>query len=73
MQDAPVHLPFHDPQFWIVTIAAVGAGSWIVWRLIPKRFLRKKRGTATRTTLTVGGKPVGGKPARSKPDCPKCH
>ena len=62
MPQTPSQLPLGDPQFWIVTAAAVGAGSWILWRMLPKRLLRKKRGTATRATLTVGGKPVKGKP-----------
>lgn len=56
---APAPLPLGDPQFWVVTAAAVCAGAWIVWRMVPKSLLFKNRKPpAKRTTLTVGGKAV---------------
>lgn len=65
---APAPLPLTDPQFWVVTAAAVCAGGWIVWRMVPKSLLFKHRKPPVkRTTLTVDGKAVE---AKAKP---KCH
>ncbi len=69
---APAPLPLTDPQFWIVTIAAVCAGAWIVWRMLPKSLLFKHRKPPAKpATLTVGGKAVEAKP-KPQPK-PKCH
>ena len=45
-------MPFGDWQFWLVTLAAVGA----VWMLV-RVLIPRKRGK--RTELTVGGESVG--------------
>lgn len=68
---APAPLPLTDPQFWIVTLAAVCAGAWIIWRMLPKSLLFKHRKPpAKRTTLTVDGKAVEAKPKpQPKPNC----
>jgi len=47
-------LPVHDWQFWVVTVAALGAAAVIVRNLWP----RKRRRRARRATLTVEGKPL---------------
>jgi len=61
-------LPLADPQFWIVTLAALGAGGWLLWRLLPASvFLKRRKAKSTRATLTVGGKSVNTKPKR------ECH
>ena len=61
-------LPISDPQFWIVTAAALGAGGWLVWRLLPASvFLKRRKTRSTRTTLTIDGKSVNTKPKR------ECH
>lgn len=73
---APTALPLADPQFWIVTLAALGAGLWILWRMIPKSlFAKHRRARGKRATLTVGGKAVDAK-TKTKPKTKpktKCH
>jgi hypothetical protein len=61
-------LPLDDPQFWVVTLAALCAGSWILRKLLPAAlFTRRRKRAGKRATLTVGGKPVSAKPKR------QCH
>lgn len=65
--------PVHDPQFWIVTLAALGAAAWLFARAAPWRWFRKKpRPAPRRATLTVKGRAVE---ARSPADSSrgKCH
>ncbi len=51
-------MPWHDWQFWVVSLIAVVA-AWAVLRmLIPAGLLGAKRTKATKAQLTVGGKPV---------------
>lgn len=54
-------MPVHDPQFWIVTAAALAAAGWLIFRATPigkalKRKKQQKKGS--RATLTVGGKTI---------------
>lgn len=54
-------MPVHDPQFWIVTAAALVAAGWLIFRATPvgKMLKRKKQQkNGSRATLTVGGRPV---------------
>ncbi len=52
--------PVDDWQFWVVTLAALGALAFIVWRSLGKRLLRKRsKGGSKAAPLTVEGKPVG--------------
>lgn len=50
--------PVGDWQFWAVTVAALGAGAWllrgVLGLLVPSR--RRRRGK--RAALTVEGKPI---------------
>jgi hypothetical protein len=50
-------MPVHDWQFWVVTLAAILAGAWLLRGVIPG--LKKKRPPGKRTTLTIGGKAAG--------------
>jgi hypothetical protein len=55
----PSAFPVGDPQFWIVTLVAFVAVSWIAWKLLPKRLLgRHRRAGQKHATLTVSGKPL---------------
>lgn len=57
-------------QFWVVSVVALLAGLWIIWRMVPKKWLsNNKRGTSTRATLTVSGKTI----SRAKKHPPKCN
>lgn len=57
-------------QFWVVSVIALLAGLWIVWHMVPKKWLnRHKQGTSTRATLTVSGKAV----SRVNKQSPKCN
>jgi len=56
-------MPMGDWQFWVVTIAAIGALWLLKLALMPK----KKKGT--KATLTVGGKPVDKKHPKGHDDC----
>ncbi|MFG0326445.1 MAG: hypothetical protein ACF8SC_04145 [Phycisphaerales bacterium JB037] len=53
-------MPVHDPEFWVVTAAALAAFVWLCWRITPiRRLLRRKRTPrGRRATLTVGGRPI---------------
>lgn len=70
---APAHEPTHpfpvaDWQFWVVTLIALGAASWIAVKLFPRRLLgKRRRPPARRATLTIGGRPV--EPPRTGPGC----
>ncbi len=48
-----------DWQFWVVTLAALGALAYMLRGVIRAAFGKKAKGKAA--TLTVGGKPVGKK------------
>jgi hypothetical protein len=51
-------MPWHDWQFWVVSLIAIVA-AWIVLRmLIPAGLISGKRTKATKARLTIGGKPV---------------
>lgn len=55
-------MPWGDWQFWVVSLFALVA-AWVVLRmLVPPGalpgFLSRRKGTSTKTRLTVGGKPV---------------
>ncbi len=63
-------LPFADPQFWFVTLAALCAGAWLLRRVLPSSlFSRHRTRSSTRATLTVGGEPVE---VKRQPER-KCH
>ncbi|MBX3364800.1 MAG: hypothetical protein KF866_08555 [Phycisphaeraceae bacterium] len=47
--------PVHDWQFWVATLAAVGALWFLIRRLMPHRARRRK---GRRALLTVEGKPL---------------
>lgn len=53
-----MNLPVHDWQFWVVTLAAVLAGAYVLRELIPWPW-KKPKGKPT--TLTIGGRSVEGK------------
>lgn len=55
-------MPWGDWQFWIVTVAALGAAAWLLRGWLPS--VRSAKRTQRRATLTIGGKPVD----RSKPE-----
>jgi hypothetical protein len=45
--------PYHDWQFWAVTMVAAAAAAWLVRGLIPGRRRRRRQ---RRVNLTIGGK-----------------
>ena len=47
-------LPVGDWQFWVVTLALLGALFYLLRPAIKK--MRGQKGTSTKATLTVGGK-----------------
>lgn len=60
--------PVWDWQFWVVTLVALAAAAWLVYKLFPRRLLgKRRRAPARRATLTIGGRPV--EPPRSGTDC----
>jgi len=44
-------LPFHDPQFWIVTIAAAAILAFGLWRIV--RFFRRSKRNEKSVSLTI--------------------
>ena len=48
--------PVHDWQFWVATLAALGALWFLLRPLLPSK---RKRAAKRRTSLTVEGKSIG--------------
>jgi hypothetical protein len=47
-----------DPQFWIATGIAVIAAAFLLRALLPKLGMKISKGTSSKATLTVDGKPI---------------
>lgn len=55
--------PLGDWQFWAVTLIALGAAGLVVWRLVGRRWRRRRPKVRTmRATLTIDGEPVSRRP-----------
>jgi len=54
----PTGLPWHDWQFWVVTVAAALALAWLIFTLTPARKLvrRSASGAKRRVPLTVSAR-----------------
>jgi hypothetical protein len=48
--------PWTDWQFWIVTLAVLGAVLWLVRGIIPRLGGRPRPARTRRVNLTIGGK-----------------